>query len=152
MSPVPTGVPARGSSSSADRSSDSWDSGPELSKPGRLSSQDSQPFSGCSEDLAISSDSSGPRSNNAHNAPEENEYSSVNGLSIHVAEGPSVDLMAGNPGLHAVPLPRAEEEEEIQLVRTLVPWAPWAPWLGAAAAGALLATLLAVLYRRRLLQ
>lgn len=72
----------------------------------------------------------------------------MNGLSIHVAEGPSVDLMAGNPGLHAVPLPRAEEEE-IQLVRTLV---PWAPWLGAAAAGALLATLLAVLYRRRLLQ
>ncbi|XP_045688807.1 mitochondrial antiviral-signaling protein [Phyllostomus hastatus] len=146
VSPVPTGAPAGGSSSSADRSSDSWDSGPELSKPGRLSSQDSQPFSGCSEDLAISCDSSGPKSNNA---PEENEYSSVNGLSIHVAEGPSVDLMAGNPGLHAVPLHRAEEQET-QTAGT--PWDPWAPWLGAAAAGALLATLLAVLYRRRLLQ
>lgn len=149
VSPVPTGAPAGGSSSSADRSSDSWDSGPELSKPGKLSSQDSQPFSGCSEDLAISCDSSGPKSNNA---PEENEYNSVNGLSIHVAEGPSVDLMAGNPGLHAVPLHRAEEQEETQLVETLVSGVPWAPLLRAAAAGALLATLLAVLYRRRLLQ
>ncbi|KAM5305613.1 mitochondrial antiviral-signaling protein isoform 1-T3 [Glossophaga mutica] len=146
VSPAPTGAPAGGSSSYADRSSDSWDSGPELSKPGRLSSQDSHPFSGCSEDLAISCDSSGPKSNNA---PEENEYNSVNGLSIHVAEGPSVDLMAGNPGLHAVPLHRAEKEEESELVETPVLWAPWAPWLGVAAAGALLATLLAVLYRRR---
>ncbi|XP_037003652.2 mitochondrial antiviral-signaling protein [Artibeus jamaicensis] len=149
VSPVPTGAPAGGSSSSADRSSDSWGSGPELSKPGRLSSQDSPLFSGCSEDLAISSDSSGPKPNNA---PEENEYSSVNGLSIHVAEGPSVDLMAGNSGVQAVPLHRAEEEEESQLVGTPVPWAPQALWLGAAAAGALLAALLAVLYRRRLLQ
>ncbi|XP_036907611.1 mitochondrial antiviral-signaling protein [Sturnira hondurensis] len=149
VSPVPTGASPGGNSSCADRSSDSWGSGPELSKPGRLSSQDNQPFSGFSEDLAISSDSSGPKPNNA---PEENEYSSVNGLSIHVAEGPSVDLMAGNPGLHAVPLHRAEKEEESQLVGTPVPWAPWAPWLGAAAAGALLAALLAVLSRRRLLQ
>ncbi|XP_054429961.1 mitochondrial antiviral-signaling protein isoform X2 [Pteronotus mesoamericanus] len=69
VSPAPTGASAGGSTSRADRSSDSWYSGPQLSKPGRLSSQDSQPFSGCSADLAISYDSD-PKPDNG---PVENE-------------------------------------------------------------------------------
>lgn len=64
---------------------------------------------------------------------------------IHVVEGPSADLLAGNPGLHTAP---QLQEEEVQCVDRAL----WFPWLGAATAAALLATLLAVLYRRRLLQ
>ncbi|XP_019500141.1 PREDICTED: mitochondrial antiviral-signaling protein [Hipposideros armiger] len=141
VSPAPTVATTGGSSPRADSSFDSLSSGLELSKPGRLVSRmDSQPFSGCSADLAISySDNldAGP-----HNAPEENEYVSVR---IHVEEAPSIDNLSGNPGPHATQQTRGEEESPC------VGWAPLAPWLGVAAAGALLATLLAVLNRRRLL-
>ena len=71
----------------------------------------------------------------------------VNGLSIHMAEGLSTDLLVGNPGLHATPQLRMEEEESL-----LVRMVPWASWLGVAAAGALPATLLTMLYQQRLLQ
>ncbi|KAM5219892.1 mitochondrial antiviral-signaling protein [Hipposideros larvatus] len=141
VSPAPTVATTGGSSPRADSSFDSLSSGLELSKPGRLVSRmDSQPFSGCSADLAISySDNldAGP-----HNAPEENEYVSVR---IHVEEPPSTDNLSGNPGPHATQQTRGEEESPC------IGWAPLAPWLGVAAAGALLATLLAVLHRRRLL-
>ncbi|KAK2509977.1 hypothetical protein MC885_009541 [Smutsia gigantea] len=118
---------------------------PELSKPRVLASQMvSQPFSGCSADLAVSrSDSLGPGSDNA---PEENEYESMHTFSIHVAEGPSAQTLEDSPGPRAAAQPPAEEEQ------LGVGTVPWAQWLGVAAAGALLATLLAVLYRRRLLQ
>uniref|UniRef100_A0A8D1UM87 Mitochondrial antiviral-signaling protein n=1 Tax=Sus scrofa TaxID=9823 RepID=A0A8D1UM87_PIG len=55
-SPAPIGTAAGGTSPWPDSNSDRWDSEePELSKPGRLVSRmDSQPFSGSSEDLAIS--------------------------------------------------------------------------------------------------
>ncbi|XP_008139272.2 mitochondrial antiviral-signaling protein isoform X1 [Eptesicus fuscus] len=145
VSPAPTSATARGSSPYADSSSSSWGSGPELSKPGGLSSQiDSQPFSGCSADLAISNNTEpGP-----DNTPEENEYMSGDILRvIHVAEGPSADLLAGNPGLHAAT--QLMEEKELPCDGK----APRAPWLGMAAVGALLATVLGVvLYRRRLHQ
>lgn len=148
VSPAPTSATARGSSPYADSHSNSWGSGLELSKPGGLSSQiDSQPFSGCSADLAISysnNTDSGP-----DNTPEENEYTSGDSLRIHVAEGPSADLLAGSPGRHAAS--QLKEQKEA--------WcdgeAQRAPWLGVAAAGAgvLLATVLVVvLYRRRLHQ
>lgn len=119
-------------------------SGLELSKPGRLVSRmDSQPLSVCSADLAISY--SDNLDAGADNAPEENEYVSVNALRIHVEETPSIDNLSGNPGPHATQQTQGEEES------TSVGWAPLAPWLGVAAAGALLATLLAVLHQRRLL-
>lgn len=146
MSPAPTSATARGSSPYADSNSNSWGSGPELSKPGRLSSQiASQPFSGCSADLAIS------YSNNMEpgpdNTPEENEYTSGDILRVHVAEGPSADLLAGNSGLHTAT--QLMEEKELLCDGK----APRAPWLGMAAVGALLATVLVVvLYRRRLHQ
>lgn len=140
MSPVPTGATTGGSSPS-----DSLNSEPQLSKPGRLVSHlDNEPFSVCSADLAISCPDTLDMESN--NAPEENEYVSVSTLSIHVAEAPSTDNLAGNPGPQAA-LPLQEKEESL-----CVGTAPWAPWLGAAAAGALLAVLLAVLYRRRPLQ
>ncbi|XP_058419118.1 mitochondrial antiviral-signaling protein [Diceros bicornis minor] len=139
--PAPTGAATAGGSSN------SRGSGLELSKPGRLVSQiDNQPLSICSEDLAIScSDSLGAR---PANAPEENEYESgsVDSIRMHVAEGPNADLLEGSPG------PRAAlqlREDEVTLCNWTV---PRARWLGVAAAGALLATLLAALYRRRLLQ
>ncbi|XP_066243399.1 mitochondrial antiviral-signaling protein isoform X2 [Saccopteryx leptura] len=142
VSPVPTGSTAGGSSPCTDSSSDS--SGLELSKPGRLSSgMIGSSLSVRSEDLDISNSISfaaGP-----DNTPEENEYMSVDTLNIHVAEGPSTDLLSGNPGLHTDP---QLQEEEVPCAWT----ASWAPWLGAAAAGVLVATLLAALYRRRLLQ
>ncbi|XP_016067554.1 PREDICTED: mitochondrial antiviral-signaling protein [Miniopterus natalensis] len=144
VSPALTGASAGGSSPYADSNSNSWGSGLELSKPGGLSSKiDGQPFSGCSADLAISYSSSldaGP-----DNTPEENEYMSGDSHRIHVVEGPSADLLAGNPGLQTAP---QLQEEEVQCVDRAL----WVPWLGAATAAALLATLLAVLYRRRLLQ
>lgn len=140
VSPVPTGATAGGNSPCADSSPDSWGSGLELSKPGGLSSRmNSEPFSGCSADLAISCSNNldaGP-----DNTPEENEYVSVNTLNIYVAEGPSADLLAGNPGLNTVP--QLEVEESL---------CASTPWFRAAAAGALLTILLAMLYRRRLLQ
>lgn len=141
VSPAPKGITTGGSSPCADRNSDSLGSELELSKPGRLVSQmDSQPFSGCSADLAISySDNldTGP-----DNAPEENEYVSVDVLRIHVEEVPSTDNLAGNPRPHATPQTNGEEESACA-------WAPLTSWLGMAAAGALLAALLAMLYRRR---
>lgn len=81
------------------------------------------------------------------NTPEENEYRSVDILRIHVEEAPSIDNLAGNPGTHVAQQIQLEEEELLSSRG-----ARWAPWLGAAAAGALLAVLLAVLYRRRLPQ
>ncbi|XP_036273761.1 mitochondrial antiviral-signaling protein isoform X1 [Pipistrellus kuhlii] len=145
VSPAPTSATARSSSPYADSSSNSWVSGPELSKPGGLSSRmESQPFSGCSADLAISNNTEpGP-----DNAPEENEYTSADIVRvIHVAEGPSADLLAGNPGLHNAT--QLTEEKELPCDGS----AQRAPWLGMAAVGVLLATVLGVvLYRRRLHQ
>lgn len=106
---------------------------------------DSQPFSGCSADLAISHSNSlgvGP-----DNAPEENEYESEDTIRIH--GGPSTPVLGDSPGTHTAPEFWEEEElEELLVVRNL----PWAPWLGVAVAGVLLAALLATLYRRRPLQ
>lgn len=146
VSPAPTGATTGGSSPSADSSVESLGSGSELSKPNRLVSQiDSQPFSGCTADLAISySDNLGV---GPDNTPEENEYRSVDILRIHVEEAPSIDNLAGNTGTHVAQQIQVEEEELL-----CSGWAHRAPWLGAAAAGALLAMLLAVLYRRRLPQ
>ncbi|XP_063104818.1 mitochondrial antiviral-signaling protein isoform X1 [Cavia porcellus] len=107
----------------------------EMSKPGELESQDNQ-CSICSADLAISSSSSLALEPN--HGPEENEYTSFR---IHVAEDPSVSVMAGNSGPHTVLQP----QEEVEQIST-----SWSvSWLGA---GILLAVLLAVLYRRRPLQ
>ncbi|XP_055400262.1 mitochondrial antiviral-signaling protein isoform X2 [Bubalus kerabau] len=140
-SPVPTGTATGGTSLWPDSSSDCCGSEPELSKPGRLVSMDSQPFSGCSADLAISHSNSlgmGP-----DNAPEENEYVSEDTIRIH--ENPSTSLLGDSPGTHTTP--EEDELEELPVVRTM----PWAPWLGVAMAGALL-VLLASLYRRRVPQ
>lgn len=145
MSPVPTGATAGGSSPCADSSSDSLGLEPEQSKPGRLvSCMSSQPFSGCSADLAISSSDmvgTGP-----DNAPEENEYVSVDALRLHVVEAPSLDLLEGSPRPPSALQPQAEEQS------LCVGTPPWVPWLGVAVAGVLLATVVAVLYRRRPLQ
>ncbi|XP_058143475.1 mitochondrial antiviral-signaling protein isoform X2 [Dasypus novemcinctus] len=149
------GAPAGGSSSRQEEApgtparagaAGSWGicssgSGPQLSKPGALLSCADQPWSGCSEDLAISR--SDPLDAGPSNAPEENEFESEFG--IHVSESPSADLLAGNPGPGAAPPP---PEEELPCAATLVPRA----WLVAAAAAALLATVLTALYRRRLLR
>ncbi|EPY79175.1 mitochondrial antiviral-signaling protein [Camelus ferus] len=148
-SPAPTGAVAGGTLPWPDSSSDRWSSEPELSKPGGLVSRmDSQPFSICSADLAIScSDSLGA---GPDNAPEENEYVSMDTIRIH--EGPSAPLLGDSPGMRTPPCaPEFQAEEELEESLT-VGRILWAPWLGAAVAGALLATLLAVMYRRRLLQ
>ncbi|NP_001116081.1 mitochondrial antiviral-signaling protein [Canis lupus familiaris] len=141
--PVPTDISTRDSLPGLDRSSAGWGSELELSKPGRLASQvDSEPFSGCSADLALSYSRSlgaGP-----DNAPEENEYQSVDSIRIQVVQDPSADLLEHNPGPRATPQPTVEEEP--------VQASSWAPWLGVATTGVFLAMLLAVLYRRRLLQ
>ncbi|XP_057557950.1 mitochondrial antiviral-signaling protein [Hippopotamus amphibius kiboko] len=144
--PAPTGAATGGTSLRPDSSSDCWGSELELSKPGRLLSRvDSQPFSGCSEDLAIShSDSLGA---GPDNAPEENEYVSEDTIRIH--EDPDTPLLGSSPGTHTTP--GCGEEEEVEEIPTA--WTvPWAPWLGVAMAGMLLAALLATLYRRRPLQ
>ncbi|XP_022349980.1 mitochondrial antiviral-signaling protein isoform X1 [Enhydra lutris kenyoni] len=124
-------------------SSSGWESELELSKPGCLASRvDSEPFSGCSADLALSYSKSldaGP-----DNAPEENEYQSVDSIRIQVTQDPSVDLLEGNPGPRATPEPLGEEDY-IQV-------SAWAPWLRVAATGVFLALFLTVVYRRRLLQ
>ncbi|KAB1262544.1 Mitochondrial antiviral-signaling protein [Camelus dromedarius] len=148
-SPAPTGAVAGGTLPWPDSSSDRWSSEPELSKPGGLVSRmDSQPFSICSADLAIScSDSLGA---GPDNAPEENEYVSMDTIRIH--EGPSAPLLGDSPGMRTPPCaPEFQAEEELEESLT-VGSILWAPWLGVAVAGALLATLLAVMYRRRLLQ
>ncbi|XP_006877749.1 PREDICTED: mitochondrial antiviral-signaling protein [Chrysochloris asiatica] len=117
----------------------------ELSKPEELVSQvDSQLYSGTSEDLAISHSVSldgGPS-----NIPEEDEYESqsTGSFEIHVTEAPSVDLQDSNSKQLAAPQP----PEQKPLVRD----SSWALWLGATTAGLLLATLLTMLYRRRLRQ
>ncbi|KAM6144279.1 mitochondrial antiviral-signaling protein isoform 1-T3 [Erethizon dorsatum] len=140
--PAPTATFA-GSSPWPNSSSGSLHSPLEMSKPGELESrQDSQSNSICSADLAISPSSS--LALEPSHGPEENEYMS---FGIHVAEDPSVNLMAGNPGPHTVLQPPEEQEETSTSLSV-----PWASWLGAAAASALLAVLLAILYRRRPLQ
>nr|XP_020026771.1 mitochondrial antiviral-signaling protein isoform X2 [Castor canadensis] len=126
-------------------------SGPELSKPGVLVSQLDSPFSGCSEDLAISPSNSlgsepGHTPKPGHNlepdhSPEENEYVS---FAIHVAEDPSTDLQEEN----AVLLTTAQPEEgEVQCVNAV----SWGTWLGVAGAAFALLTALMVV-RRHLLQ
>ncbi|XP_008064759.1 mitochondrial antiviral-signaling protein [Carlito syrichta] len=150
--PVPTSTTG-GSLAPPDSSPEHWGPGPQLSKPGVLVSHEDIQFSGCSADLAISTSSSldaGPS-----HGPEENEYESVGTFGIHVAKNPSVDLLVGNPGppadlLDGSPRPHAHSEllEEVMQCNSTV---PWVPWFQAAMAGALVATLLAVLYRRRLL-
>ncbi|XP_049725200.1 mitochondrial antiviral-signaling protein isoform X1 [Elephas maximus indicus] len=138
--PAPAGP--EGSSPWPDSSLETLGPGPELSKPGELLSRvDSQPFSGSSEDLAISrsySQDKGPS-----NIPEEDEYVSefMNSFEIHVTERPSADLLDGSPEPRATPQPPMREELRVGEVS----------WLGVAAAGVLLATILTVLYRRRLL-
>lgn len=140
VAPEPTGTSTGDSLPGPDHSSATWGCESELSKPGRLVSHiDSEPFSGCSADLALSCSKSlgtGP-----DNAPEENEYQSMDSIRIQVAQDPSVDLMEGGLRPPAAPQPPGREE--------VVPVGSIAPLLGAAAAGVLLAMLFAVLYRRR---
>ncbi|XP_007932866.1 mitochondrial antiviral-signaling protein [Orycteropus afer afer] len=128
-------------------------SGLELSKPEELVSHVvSQPFSGISEELAISrSDSLDARPSNI---PEEDEYvsSSVGSFGLHVSKDPSVNLLDDNPGVLAAPQPLVQEVLEQEEPCPCVYTFPWAPWFGAATAGVLLAVLLAVLYRQRLLK
>lgn len=139
VAPEPTGTSTRDSLPEPDHNPATSEL--ELSKPGRLvSHMDSEPFSGCSADLALSCSKSlgaGP-----DNAPEENEYQSVESIRIQVAQDPSINLVEGSPGPPAAPQPSVKDK--------FVPARFYAPWLGAAAAGALFAMLLAVLYRRRL--
>ncbi|XP_075420065.1 mitochondrial antiviral-signaling protein [Tenrec ecaudatus] len=121
----------------------------ELSKPGELVSRlDSQPFSGTSQDLAISySDSLDSESSNF---PEENEYVSqtVGSFAIHLSESPSADLLGANSGLQAALKSPMHEKPKVEAPGPTP--GSWAAWLGMAAAGVLLATVLTVLYRHRL--
>nr|XP_045012888.1 mitochondrial antiviral-signaling protein isoform X1 [Jaculus jaculus] len=135
-----TAVTIGGSLPGPDSSSRNLHSEPELSKPGMLlSREDSQLFSGCSDDLAISPSNS--LCSEPRHGPEENEYVSIR---VQVDESSSTDLMIGNPGLPATQQPAEEETFTGGLVF-------WAQWFGAASS--LLAVLLAVmLYRRRLAQ
>ncbi|KAM5245844.1 mitochondrial antiviral-signaling protein [Ctenodactylus gundi] len=138
--PAPTAT-TRGSSSQPDSSSGKLHSQPEFSKPGELVFQlDSQPFSGCTEDLAISPSSS--LASGPSHGPEENEYVS---LQIHVAQDPSTSFLANNLQPQTA---LQEREEEVNSGGSV----SWAPWLRAATVGAFLAVLLAMLYRRRPLQ
>ncbi|XP_045837013.1 mitochondrial antiviral-signaling protein isoform X2 [Meles meles] len=140
--PGPT-ISTRDSLPKPNPSSSGWESELELSKPGCLASRlDSEPFSGCSADLALSYSKSldaGP-----NNAPEENEYQLVDSIRIQVTQDPSVNLLEGNPGSRATPEP-LEEDDYVQV-------SDWAPWLRVAATGVFLALFLTVVYRRRLLQ
>ncbi|VCW69245.1 unnamed protein product [Gulo gulo] len=140
--PGPT-ISTRDSLPKPNPSSSGWESELELSKPGCLASRmDSEPFSGCSADLALSYSKSldaGP-----DNVPEENEYQLVDSIRIQVTQAPSVDLVEGNPGPRATPEALGEDD--------YVQVSAWAPWLRAAATGVFLALFLAVVYRRRLLQ
>ncbi|XP_055977559.1 mitochondrial antiviral-signaling protein [Sorex fumeus] len=125
-----------------------WNPEEELSKPGMLVSHIDSTFSGCSEDLAISrSDCSGTVGIGRH-SPEENEYP-ASSIRVHVAENPSVDLLASNPGRSAAGTLQMEELPE----KPPKPPGSWAPLLVMAAAGGLLVALLVgVLHRRHLLQ
>lgn len=125
----------------ADSTSKSLHPEPELSKPGVLASLlDSQPFSGCSEDLAISPSNS--LGSEPRQGPEENEYESFR---VTVKENPGADLLAGSPGPLATQQPQEEELEEEACVKSV----SWVQWLGASSA--VLAVLLGVLlFRRRL--
>ncbi|XP_037354376.1 mitochondrial antiviral-signaling protein isoform X1 [Talpa occidentalis] len=144
-SPVPTGAMTGGSSPHPDRSAGSWSPELELSKPDVLMSRLDSSFSGCSGDLAISY--STPLNTGRDNTPEENEYQTLESIRIHVEEGASADLLAGNSRQQgALNLQKGQLPEEAKAK------ASWASWLRAATVGALLAGLLAVLYRRRLLQ
>ncbi|XP_008587223.1 PREDICTED: mitochondrial antiviral-signaling protein [Galeopterus variegatus] len=154
--PAPTGATG-GTLPWPDSSSESQQSGSELSKPGVLLSQlDCQPFSGCTADLAISrSDSLGAvpshgvgpsHGEEPNHGPEENEYVSVGTFGIHVAEDPSADLLEACP--RPCVTPPLKEEEVVRCVWDV----PWAPWLWVAATGVLMATFLAMLYRRRQFQ
>ncbi|XP_032207198.1 mitochondrial antiviral-signaling protein isoform X5 [Mustela erminea] len=124
--PGPT-ISTRDSLPEPNPSSSGWESELELSKPGCLASRvDSEPFSGCSADLALSYSKSldaGP-----DNAPEENEYQSVDSIRIQVTQDPSVDLLEGNPGPRATPEP-LEEEDYIQAAISGTPGATSIPVL-----------------------
>lgn len=143
--PAPTGA-LTGSSPWPSSSSESWGPEQELSKPSVLLSRDDSQFSGCSSDLAISYSNSLGLGHTL--GPEENEYNSENvrSFGIHVEENPSIPLLADNPGPSAPPLQGEEEEEEQEEPCVRV------SWLGVAVAGAFVAMLLALLYRRRPLQ
>ncbi|XP_012494732.1 PREDICTED: mitochondrial antiviral-signaling protein [Propithecus coquereli] len=144
-------TPAAATPTGATRgSSDSGSQEPELSKPGMLVSRVDSRFSGCSEDLAISASNS--LGAEAIHGPEENEYDSVGTFEIHEAEeGPGADLLESNPRPNAAPQLQEEEMAQFEVEETARNiWDElWAPWLRAATAGALVITLLAVLYRRR---
>ncbi|ELV12838.1 Mitochondrial antiviral-signaling protein [Tupaia chinensis] len=143
--PAPTGA-LTGSSPWPSSSSESWGPEQELSKPSVLLSRDDSQFSVCSSDLAISYSNSLGLGHTL--GPEENEYNSENvrSFGIHVEENPSIPLLADNPGPSAPPLQGEEEEEEQEEPCVRV------SWLGVAVAGAFVAMLLALLYRRRPLQ
>lgn len=150
-SAVPSRVPrSKGGNTAAEEaprpdSGAHWHSEMELSKPGVLVSNMDSTYSGCSEDLAISRSDTG---DTEPHDPEENEYQSVSSIRMHVSEGPSLDLLAGNPGPSASD--KLQEDEFPKKQPT--PKASWAPWFMVAVAGGLLAAVLSVLHRRRLLQ
>lgn len=130
-----TKVTTGGNQTGPDSSIRSLHSGPEMSKPGVLLSQGhNEPFSACSVDLAISPSSS--LVSEPNHGPEENEYSSFR---IQVDKSPSADLL-GSPEPLATQQPQEEEEHRTSSMS-------WAKWLGATSA--LLAAILAVMYRSR---
>ncbi|KAG8513365.1 Mitochondrial antiviral-signaling protein [Galemys pyrenaicus] len=149
VSPGPPGAGAGGSTPRPDPRAFSGSSELELDKPGELMSRLDSPFSGCSEDLAISYSRSVSAARD--NTPEENEYQTLESIRVHVQEDPSAaELLASNPGKQGTPeLPREELPEERKPKDRQ---ASWAAWLGAAAVGVLLAGLLAGAYQRRMLQ
>ncbi|XP_004687065.1 PREDICTED: mitochondrial antiviral-signaling protein isoform X2 [Condylura cristata] len=146
--PASPGAVTGGRSPHPDRGAPCWSADLELSKPGELLSQLDSPFSGCSEDLAISYSRSVDTGRS--NTPEENEYQTLESIRIRVEEEPSADLLAGSPRQPGAP--KLQKEEPPAESKSKDRQASWAPWLSFATVGALLAGLLAVLYRRRLLQ
>ncbi|XP_029773437.1 mitochondrial antiviral-signaling protein isoform X2 [Suricata suricatta] len=96
VAPEPTGTSTRDSLPRPNHSSATWGFESELlSKPGRLvSTIDDEPFSGCSEDLALSCSKS--LGTAPENTPEENEYQSVDSIRIQVTQDPSADLTEGS--------------------------------------------------------